>query len=93
MDAMKKKKKKKAAKPKQQIKAKIESKAELVRLIADLQRTANDLQVRLDIAEAQIANLLSQTAPKQQYWPNWPGAVPPWPNWPNYYEVRTEVTR
>jgi hypothetical protein len=89
MDTMK---KKKAAKPKQQIHAKIKSKAELVRLIVDLQRTANDLQARLDIAEAQIANLLSQTAPKQPYWPHWPGGWQ-WPNWPTYYEVRTEVTR
>lgn len=94
---MKKKQKKTKKVAKQKIKFKTASKTQLVALIHELQGTVNDLLGRLDVAEANIANLLSQQAASNKKWPNWP-YVNPWsPTWspdgPTYCEVRTEVKR
>lgn len=94
---MKKKKKQVKKATKKPIRSKAASRDELVLLIVSLQTLAHRLQERLDIAEAQIENLLRQSATDKKYWSNWPyvnPCKPSWsPDWPTYYEVRTEVKR
>jgi hypothetical protein len=70
----------------------------LAEQVATLTETVSKLIERLEVAEAQIHNLLQQKPVGQKHtWPNWP-YVNPWsptwsPDWPAYYEVRTEVKR
>lgn len=82
------KKAKKKATKKKAIKAKIVPPAKMAAMIMELQAANNLLVRRLEIAEAQIENLLSRALKNPiPPWPNVPYVSPSWP----YQYMVTEV--